>query len=123
MTSVRTAERHGHQVTVALPRSAISCRSAAAAGAAATLADVARPGGAHLRAAGEAERAVDRGAADELEELGGGVGGLGDRGVLDPRRVLDADGLLDDLGLDGVVGSGDQLGGGAGLLEGLVGAS
>src|SRR4051812_26448967 len=51
-------------------------RSAAAAGGAAALADVAGAGGAHLGAAGEAEGRVDGGAGDLLQELGGGVGGL-----------------------------------------------
>ena len=45
-------------------------RSAAAAGAAAAFADVAGAGGAHLRAAGHAERAVDGAAGDLLQELG-----------------------------------------------------
>src|SRR5690606_33075486 len=48
-------------------------RSAAAAGAAATLADVAGPGRPHLRAAGHADRGVGGLALELLQELGGGV--------------------------------------------------
>ena len=75
----------------------ISCpfTSAAAAGAAAAFADIAAAGGAHLGAAGEAQRAVDRRTRDRLEQLGGGVGagrGLLRRG-LGPGLLL----LLDDL--------------------------
>ena len=56
--------------------------SAAAAGAATSLAEEARTGRADLRAAGEAERGVDRGAGDLLQELGEGVRLAGlDRGV------------------------------------------
>src|SRR5689334_1733455 len=43
--------------------------SAAAAGASAALADVAGAGGAHLRAAGHADRRVGRDAAELLEQL------------------------------------------------------
>src|SRR3546814_13357590 len=50
--------------------------SAAAGGASAALAHVARAGGTHLGAAGEAERAVDRGAAALLKELSLGVRSL-----------------------------------------------
>ncbi len=61
-------------------------RSAAAAGAAAAFADVAGAGGAHLGAAGHAERRVDRGAGEGLQELGARVsgcrGGLGGRGLV-----------------------------------------
>src|SRR4051794_17678314 len=49
-------------------------RSAAAAGASAALAHVATPRRAHLGPAGHAERGVDGGAGDLLEELGAGVG-------------------------------------------------
>ena len=48
--------------------------SAAAAGGAAALADVAAAGRAHLRAAGHAQRCVGGGAGDQLEQLGRGVG-------------------------------------------------
>src|SRR5690349_18552213 len=47
--------------------------SAAAAGASAALADVAGAGGAHLRAAGHADRCVSRDAAELLEQLGRAV--------------------------------------------------
>ena len=77
-----------------------SSRSAAAGGAAAALADVAGAGGAHLGAAGHAERGVDGGAGDLLEELGGGVGLLG--GLGGDLALLGAVGVLglDDLGVD-----------------------
>src|SRR4051794_7601243 len=71
--------------------------SAATASAAAALADVAGAGGAHLGAAGHAERGVDGGAGDLLEELGGGVGFLGGLGghlsLLRPVGVLGLGGL------------------------------
>src|SRR5689334_23700251 len=86
--------------------------SAATAGATAALADVAATGRTHLGAAGEAERAVDRGAGDGLQQLrgrvhrlrgllGGGLGlrRLGDRGGC--RGVLDLDAALVDNLLDG----------------------
>ena len=50
--------------------------SAAAAGAAAALADVAGASRPHLRATGEAQRAVYCGAGDRLDEFRGGVRGL-----------------------------------------------
>ena len=52
----------------------VRSQSAAAAGAAAALADVAGAGGAHLGAAGHAEGGVDGGPGDLLQELGGGAG-------------------------------------------------
>ena len=62
--------------------------SAAAAGGAAALADVAAAGRAHLRAAGHAERRVGGGAGDQLEQLGRGVS------LLDRLRALRGDLLL-----------------------------
>src|SRR3546814_19291939 len=87
--------------------------SAAAGGASAALAHVARAGGTHLGAAGEAERAVDRGAADLLKELSSGVRslGVGRDSCLGDARFPSNRGL--GRGLD------DQLGRVAGLLAEL----
>ena len=75
--------------------------STAAGGAAAAFADVAGAGGAHLGAAGEAERGVDGGAGDLLQELGGGVGllhlGLGDLALVAALRVVVSRRLLRNL--------------------------
>src|SRR5688500_3776001 len=65
-----------------------SLLSAAAAGGAAALADVAAAGGAHLRAAGHAQRRVGGRPGDQLEQLGRGVG------LLDRLRALGGDLLL-----------------------------
>src|SRR5690242_8243629 len=95
----------------ALTARAGTSSSAAAAGAAAALADVAGAGGAHLGAAGEAERAVDGVAGDLLEELGAGVrrlGGLGrDLALVGAVAVVGDDGL----GVDHVGGAVRVLGG------------
>src|SRR5690349_13091748 len=86
---------------------AIADRSAAAAGGAAALTDVAGPSGAHLRAAGHADRCVGGHALELLQELGRGAdtldltgrGGTGAelhvRGVSLRTRA----GTLDRLGL------------------------
>src|SRR6476659_858534 len=52
------------------------CLSATAAGGSAPFADVAAAAGTHLGAAGQAERRVDTGAGDLLEELGGRMSAL-----------------------------------------------
>src|SRR5690348_240837 len=68
--------------------------SAAPTRRATPLAHIAAPRGPHLRAAGHAERRVDGGAGDLLQELGGGVG-LGRGGLLEldlDRGVLGAGG-------------------------------
>src|SRR3954451_6450216 len=68
--------------------------SAAAAGGAAALADVAAAGRAHLRAAGHAQRRVGSRSGDQLEELGRGVR------LLDRLRALRSDLLLHRGSLD-----------------------
>src|SRR5688572_27435782 len=81
----------------------MSLRSAAAARGPAALADVARAGRAHLRPTRHAERRVDGGAGELLEELGGGLrlagGHLGrDLAGLGAVGVLGLD-VFYDLGL------------------------
>src|ERR1700735_4820154 len=67
--------------------------SAAAAGGAAALADVAAAGRAHLRSAGEAQRGVRRAALLELDQLGGGVRSARPDGLgLGGRRSWDLSG-------------------------------
>ena len=64
----------------------------------AALAHVAAARRAHLRPAGHAERGVDGGAGDLLQELGGGVG----LALVDLRRDLAVLGAVGVLGLEGV---------------------
>src|SRR3954449_7122735 len=71
-------ERPGlHEETGPLLQSLEPAASAATAGGAAALTDVAATGRPHLRAAGEAQGAVDRRTGDRLHQLGGSVRTLG----------------------------------------------
>src|ERR1700749_893893 len=125
--SWRVVERVGRPLRAPHPLLSESSWSAAAAGAAAAFADVAGAGGAHLGAAGHAERGVDGGAGDLLEELGARVGLL-DLGVWRRllRNILDHRRRLDDLGVHhlsldrGRREIADDLGGSADLLEWLI---
>src|SRR6478735_2182817 len=100
------------------PRAVCRSDSAAAAGAAATLADIAGAGGTHLGAAGHADRCVGRDAAELLEQIGRAVHLTGD---LAGRRCAGAGLHLGGLDLDLVVslGLGRLLGDGSRLLKRL----